>query len=551
LTTRAGRVVKTYLISGTSSSFVNPTSTPEISPDAWGGWTIRHPTSDPRASLASQGGATFRDAHPSSPKLTLGELHQIKPKPRTAFTFTRTGNITSVGACGTTELAGDGRGVGGSNRLLAGGGAATTTRRLIRELFFPNPSSTREASFARRLDRQLRPVRLPGPLRRSSASLACLPRPGDRRGGVFLAPLARPSGTANRSSVNFSDDGTSEPPTGHDGDRPRVPMASRMSPSLRTERVSTGGAVFAANEPSFFFENRAPSTTSGLDLFGGAGLETRSPRSSRMPRSGDLASRTALVSMTRSPTPAPWRRPLMPSLDVRPTRRLGDSMRSRLSFAARFDVAARLLLDPPSSSSLNARTVIVPARTCGGGGNRVGRTVRSVRARRTRPGSFQSAVNGRGDPDRGRWRARSAAVVAPISNPSHAGRPDRAKCDERSRAGQRRGAMKNARENTRGTPDDPCAGPIDPSSGAIRLDESSAAWRDREQSAGERNWGTAGLFCWNTHLGGAIDRAGSGCRRGAQGGREVDAHAGKGHSSEKSGVFCPEDLTLRPARIEK
>ena len=72
-----------------------------------------------------------------------------------------------------------------------------------------------------------------------------------------------------------------------------------------------------------------------------------------------------------------------------------------------------------------------------------------------------------------------------------------------------------------------------------------------KQSAGGRNWETAGLFCWNTHLGGAIDRAGSGCRRGAQGGREIDAHAGKGHSSEKSGFFCPEDLTLRPARIEK
>ena len=226
-------------------------------------------------------------------------------------------------------------------------------------------------------------------------------------------------------------------------------------------------------------------------------------------------------------------------------------MRSRLSFAARFEVAARLLLDPPSSSSLNARTVIVPARTCGGGGNRVGRTVRSVRARRTGPMPFRSAVNGRGDPDRGRGRARSAAVVAPISNPSHAGRPDRAKCDERSRAGQRRGAMENAHENTLGTPRDPCAGPIDPFSGAIRLDESSAARRDREAERGWAELGNRGAFLLNTHLGGAIDRAGSGCRRGAQGGREIDAHAGKGHSSEKSGFFCPEDLTLRPARIEK
>ena len=194
--------------------------------------------------------------------------------------------------------------------------------------------------------------------------------------------------------------------------------------------------------------------------------------------------------MTRSPTPAPWTR----SLDVRPTRRLGDSMRSRLSFAARFEVAARLLLDPPSSSSLNARTVIVPARTCGGGGNRVGRTVRSVRARRTGPMPFRSAVNGRGDPDRGRGRARSAAVVAPISNPSHAGRPDRAKCDERSRAGQRRGAMENAHENTLGTPRDPCAGPIDPFSGAIRLDESSAARRDREAERGWAELGNRGAF---------------------------------------------------------
>ena len=100
----------------------------------------------------------------------------------------------------------------------------------------------------------------------------------------------------------------------------------------------------------------------GLVLFGAGCLETRSPRSSRMPRSGDLASRMALVSMMRSPTPAPWRL----SLEMRPTRRLGDSMRSRLSLATRLgDVAARLLLDPPSSSSLNARTVIVPARPCG------------------------------------------------------------------------------------------------------------------------------------------------------------------------------------------
>lgn len=85
------------------------------------------------------------------------------------------------------------------------GGVATTTRRLIRELFFSHFPQSAPPALARRLDRQSRPVRLPGPLRRSSASLACLPRPGDRRGGVFLAPLARPSGTANRSSVNFSD----------------------------------------------------------------------------------------------------------------------------------------------------------------------------------------------------------------------------------------------------------------------------------------------------------------------------------------------------------
>ena len=219
-------------------------------------------------------------------------------------------------------------------------------------------------------------------------------------------------------------------------------------------------------------------------------LGTRSPRSPRMPRSGDLASRTALVSMTRSPTPAPWRRPLMPSLDVRPTRRLGDSMRSRLSFAARLEVAARLLLDPPSSSSLNARTIIVPARTCGGGGNRVERTVRSVRARRTGPGSFRSAVDGRGDPDRGRGRARSAAVVAPISNPSHAGRPDRAKCDERSRAGQRRGAMENAHENTRGTLRDRCAGPIDRPAARYASMRAARRGATAKQSAGGRNWET-------------------------------------------------------------
>ena len=290
-----------------------------------------------------------------------------------------------------------------------------------------------------------------------------------------------------------------------------------------------------------------------------------------MPRSGDLASRTALVSMTRSPTPAPWRRPLMTSLDVRPTRRLGDSMRSRLSFAARFDVAARLprsaleesheeldavaarlLLDPPSSSSLNARTVIVPARTCGGGGNRVGRTVRSVRARRTGPGSFRSAVNGRGDPDRG-----VGARGAPPSSPRFQIRP--------TPGGQIAPGVTNgrARVNAAGRwkmPAKTCVAPLTirvpvPSTRpAARYASMRAARRGataKQSAGGRRNWGTAGLFCWNTHLGGAIDRAGSGCRRGAQGGREVDAHAGKGHSSEKIGVFCPEDLTLRPARIEK
>ena len=140
-----------------------------------------------------------------------------------------------------------------------------------------------------------------------------------------------------------------------------------MSPSLSTVSLSTGGAflglmLFAATGLAL---DEAPFIglfASGLVLFGAGCRETRSPRSSRMPRSGDLASRMALVSMMRSPTPAPWRL----SLEMRPTRRLGDSMRSRLSLATRLgDVAARLLLDPPSSSSLNARTVIVPARPCG------------------------------------------------------------------------------------------------------------------------------------------------------------------------------------------
>ena len=210
-------------------------------------------------------------------------------------------------------------------------------------------------------------------------------------------------------------------------------------------------------------------------------------------------------------------------------------MRSRLSFAARLEVAARLLLDPPSSSSLNARTVIVPARTCGGGGNRVERTVRSVRARRTGPMPVRSAVNGRGDPDRGRGRARSAAVVAPISNPSHAGRPDRAKCDERSRAGQRRGAMENAHENTRGTLRDRCAGPIDPSSGAIRLDESSAARRDREA---ERGWAELGNFSvgtptWEAPLTGREVDAGAARREAAR----LMHTQGRGIQVRKVGIF--------------
>ena len=102
-------------------------------------------------------------------------------------------------------------------------------------------------------------------------------------------------------------------------------------------------------------------------------------------------------------------------------------------------------------------------------------------------------MNGRGDPDRGRGRARSAAVVAPISNPSHAGSPDRAKCDERSRAGQRRGAIENAHENTLGTPRDPCAGPIDPSSGAIRLDESSATVEPWKLSFTRGHWYLSGF----------------------------------------------------------
>ena len=84
------------------------------------------------------------------------------------------------------------------------GGVATTTRRLIRELFspiFPNPRPrAREAP---------RPSVAPGAPAGSAEEVERVPSlltpAGDRRGGVFLAPLARPSGTANRSSVNFSD----------------------------------------------------------------------------------------------------------------------------------------------------------------------------------------------------------------------------------------------------------------------------------------------------------------------------------------------------------
>ena len=133
-----GSRLKTYLISGTSSSFVIPTSTPEISPDAWGGWTIQHPTSDPRASLASQGGATFRDAHPSSPKLTLGELNQIKTKAADSvhlYSYRK----HHISGCVWYNRTRRGRTRGGRLEPASRRGvAATTTRRLIRELFSPS-----------------------------------------------------------------------------------------------------------------------------------------------------------------------------------------------------------------------------------------------------------------------------------------------------------------------------------------------------------------------------------------------------------------------------
>ena len=62
--------------------------------------------------------------------------------------------------------------------------------------------------------------------------------------------------------------------------------------------------------------------------------------------------------------------------------------------------------------------------------------------------------------------------------------------------------------------------------------------------------GNRGAFLLNTHLGGAIDRAGSGCRRGAQEAARLMHTQGRGIQVRKVG-FCPEDLTLRPARIEK
>ena len=278
--------------------------------------------------------------------------------------------------------------------------------------FFPNPSSTREASSARRLDRQLRPVRLPGPLRRSSASPACLPGPGTvaeasswRRWRVRRAPPTGPASTSPTTARASRQPGTTA----------TAPRADGLEdvPVPEDRAVSTGSSL-CANEPSFSSKTRA------VDDVRLGFVRRRRP--------GDAISEVVEDAQERRLGVANGARLDDAIADAGTLAPAVDAVLGRASDAAAggFDEVAielrralrRRRAPAPGSAELvepDARTVIVPARTCGGGGNRVGRTVRSVRARRTRPGSFQSAVNGRGDPDRGRWRARSAAVVAPIS----------------------------------------------------------------------------------------------------------------------------------------
>ena len=100
-----------------------------------------------------------------------------------------------------------------------------------------------------------------------------------------------------------------------------------------------------------------------------------------------------------------------------------------------------------------------------GGGMRREREVSSVRAECIAPGSIE---DGPWDAKRRRRRPERAPVVAPIFQIRPPLGRRSAKCDERSRAGQRRGAMVNASENRREAPRDPWRGPIEPCRAAIR-----------------------------------------------------------------------------------
>ena len=100
-----------------------------------------------------------------------------------------------------------------------------------------------------------------------------------------------------------------------------------------------------------------------------------------------------------------------------------------------------------------------------GGGMGREREVSSVRAECVAPGSIE---DGPWDAKRRRRRPERAPVVAPIFQIRPPLGRRSAKCDERSRAGQRRGAMVNASENRREAPRDPWRGPIEPCRAAIR-----------------------------------------------------------------------------------